>query len=188
MYLCFFLVSIHLNPLSTTTGGQGQGGTGRNGTGWDQRGRRQKRGTVRGGRSDRRVCPLSFFNSFCSPSHSSSFRLPFFLQSTPTGEAGWGVSDADGTTYRSHPPREVYVYSEKSFSRCCFCFSKPKLTLIALSSCVSTGDIDREMEGNISKRFCFLSMQSSNISFAGTPLAGRPCPPARLARPPPPPA
>ena len=33
--------------------------------------------------------------------------LPLFLQSTPTGEAGWGVSDAGGTTYRSHPPPEV---------------------------------------------------------------------------------
>ena len=74
----------------------------RNRSGPDQRGRRQTivetRDGTGGGRSDQRVCSLSF---------SSSFRLPLFLQSTTTGGAGWGVSKAGGTTYCSHPPREV---------------------------------------------------------------------------------
>ena len=47
------------------------------------------------------------FNSFYSPSRSSSFQLPLILQSTPTGGVGWSVSVAGGTTHRSYPPREV---------------------------------------------------------------------------------
>ena len=35
------------------------------------------------------------------------FPIASFLQSTPIGEAGWGVSNADGTTYCSYPPWEV---------------------------------------------------------------------------------
>ena len=42
------------------------------------------------------------FNSFYSPSHSSSFRLPLFLQSTPTGGTGSGVSEGKGPSRKNH--------------------------------------------------------------------------------------
>ena len=81
------------------------GRTGRNVSGSDQRGQRQKRGMVRGGRSDRQVRPLSFY--FYSPPRSSSFRMTLFLQSTSTSGVGWDVSDTGGITYLSDPPQEV---------------------------------------------------------------------------------
>ena len=92
----FFLVFTHLNPLSTTTGGQGKGGTGRNESRSDQRGRRQKCGAVRGagatdgyriflGRSDGYV--PCFFSStlFVSSSCSSSFQLSTVKQQARLG-------------------------------------------------------------------------------------------------------
>ena len=59
----FFSVYIHLNLLSTTTGGQGQGGTGRSGLRLDQRGLRQKHRMIQGDRSNQRVRPLSEYDN-----------------------------------------------------------------------------------------------------------------------------
>ena len=77
----FLFVSIHLNLLSIPTGGKGQGRAGRNETGLDQHGRRQKRWTVRGGggagATDGYVSIMFKCFLLSSPSHSSSFGLPF---------------------------------------------------------------------------------------------------------------
>ena len=63
-----------------------------------------------GTRGQERLTGTSFVISklFLLPSSSHSFFSPVtsFLQSTTIGGAGWGVSDAGGTTYCSRPPRE----------------------------------------------------------------------------------
>ena len=99
---CIFVVLLNLNPLITTTGWDGEERIGIGPT----RAATETRGST-GGRSDWWVRPLSCFNFSALLLILLLSDLPLFLQSTPTGEAGWGVSDAGGTTYRSHPPPEV---------------------------------------------------------------------------------
>ena len=87
-----------------------KGRAGRGGTERDRTNAGGERNAGRYGRQERPTGTSSIIFKFfllSSPSHSSSLRLPLFLQSTTIGGAGLGVTDAGGTTYCSRPPREV---------------------------------------------------------------------------------
>ena len=76
--------------------------------GLDQRGRQQKRGTLRGVQ-ERPTGTSSITFKFFLLSFSFFFLVAFFLQSTTIGRAGWSVTNGIGVTYRSCPPWEVVL-------------------------------------------------------------------------------
>ena len=132
--LLVFLVSIYLNPLNTTTGGQGQGGMGRNGSGSDQHGRRQKHRTVRGAGASGYV--LYHFKILSTLFSFFFFPVVSFLQGTTTGGAEWGVSDAGKTTYCLHPPREIEGATGMYLAICRSLFSSSPLLAVFIFHCL----------------------------------------------------
>ena len=87
--------------------------------------------------------PSNIFEFFLLSFSFSSFWLPLFLQSTPTGEAGWGMSDVGETTHRPCPPPEVGgatgMYSN--------CFYSRFLLILFFSGCFFSTEYDDRRGG-----------------------------------------